>query len=60
MKADNSKALFWSTLNNLSKLVSSVIAPIILARLLGPESFGLIAMAFILVGLSQILALQKQ
>tara|TARA_B100000242_G_C43048184_1_gene489370 strand:- start:64 stop:1524 length:1461 start_codon:yes stop_codon:yes gene_type:complete len=54
MKADNSKALFWSTLNNLSKLVSSVIAPIILARLLGPESFGLIAMAFILVGLSQI------
>ena len=43
MKADNSKAFFWSTLNNLSKLVSSVIAPIILARLLGPESFGLIA-----------------
>ena len=54
MKADNSKALLWSTLNNLSKLVSSVITPIILARLLGPEAFGLIAMAFVLVGLSQI------
>ena len=54
MQSVNSKALFWSVLNNISKLVSAFVAPIILARILGPESFGIIAMAFVLVGLSQI------
>ena len=54
MQSVNSKALFWSVLNNISKLVSTFVAPIILARILGPESFGIIAMAFVLVGLSQI------
>tara|TARA_B100002052_G_scaffold58743_1_gene51748 strand:+ start:22556 stop:24016 length:1461 start_codon:yes stop_codon:yes gene_type:complete len=54
MKVENSKAFIWSTLNNLSKLFFSFLAPILLARILGPESFGIIAMAFVLVGLSQI------
>tara|TARA_B100001250_G_scaffold65148_1_gene51603 strand:+ start:17156 stop:18595 length:1440 start_codon:yes stop_codon:yes gene_type:complete len=54
MRVENSKAYAWSTLNNFSKLLFSFIAPIILARLLGPEAFGIIAMAFVLVGLSQI------
>ena len=49
MQSVNSKALFWSVLNNISKLVSTFVAPIILARILGPESFGIIAMAFVLV-----------
>ena len=54
MKPENSKAFVWSTLTNLTKLIFSFITPIILARLLGPEAFGVIAMAYVLVGLSQI------
>ncbi len=54
MKPENSRAFVWSTLTNLTKLIFSFITPIILARLLGPEAFGVIAMAFVLVGLSQI------
>ncbi|MFL2707197.1 MAG: oligosaccharide flippase family protein [Gammaproteobacteria bacterium] len=54
MREENSNAFIWSTLNNFSKLLFTFITPIVLARLLGPEAFGLIAMAFVLVGLSQI------
>ncbi len=54
MKLENKKAFLWSATNNLSKLFFSFLTPIILARILGPEAFGLIALALILVGLSQI------
>ena len=54
MKFNFTNALKWSGINNLLKLLFSVVVPIILARMLGPEPFGIIAMAFVLVGLSQV------
>ncbi len=54
MSFNFSQALKWSTLNNVIKFIYSLVVPILLARILGPEPFGILAMAFVVVGLSQI------
>ena len=54
MKFDFNRALKWSSIDNLIKLGYSFFVPIILARLLGPEPYGIIAMAYVVVGLSQV------
>ena len=54
MESENKAALRWSGLNSFSKVFFNFLTPIILARILGPEVFGLMALALILVGFSQI------
>jgi O-antigen/teichoic acid export membrane protein len=49
-------ALKWNYLGAGVKVVSQVIIGIILARLLGPQPFGQIAIAWVLLGLGNLLA----
>ncbi|HTB21443.1 MAG TPA: lipopolysaccharide biosynthesis protein [bacterium] len=50
------RSLKWSYLGACAKVVSSLGAGIVLARLLGPQPFGQIAVATVLVGLGMLLA----
>lgn len=47
--------LRWSAFRSISQAVFSLIIPIILARLLLPEDFGLVAMATVFTGISALL-----
>lgn len=46
----------WNYLGIAARIVSQLVAQIVLARLLGPEAFGLFAAAFLVVGIGSILA----
>lgn len=48
-------AIKWNYLGVVARIASQLVAQIALARLLGPEAFGLFAMAFIVVGAGNIL-----
>jgi len=48
-------SLRWSAFRSVSQLIFSFIVPVILARLLVPEDFGLVAMAAVFTGLSSLL-----
>ena len=53
MSSVSEKALIavrWSYLGSLARVVSQLVANIVLARILGPESFGVFAIALLLVG----------
>ena len=54
MKFNFSHALKWSSINSVIKFLYSLFVPILLARIIGPEPFGILAMAFVVVGLSQL------
>ena len=45
-------ALRWSGLRSIIKLSASLVVPIILARLLSPDEFGLIAMAAVFTNIT--------
>lgn len=49
-------ALKWNYLGSLAKVVSQLAIGILLARLLGPEPFGLVAIAWLVLGLGNLLA----
>lgn len=49
-------ALKWNYLGALAKVVSQFAIGILLARLLGPEPFGIVAIAWLLVGLGNLVA----
>lgn len=48
-------AVKWNYLGVIARIASQLVAQIVLARLLGPEAFGLFAVAFIVVGVGNIL-----
>lgn len=48
-------AVKWNYLGVVARIASQLIVQIALARLLGPEAFGLFAVAFIVVGVGNIL-----
>lgn len=49
-------ALKWNYLGSLAKVLSQLAIGIVLARLLGPEPFGLVAIAWLILGLGNLLA----
>lgn len=49
------KGLRWSALRKGSQAIFSFIVPIILARLLVPDDFGLVAMATVFTGISKLI-----
>lgn len=49
-------ALKWNYLGTLTKILSQLVIGIMLARLLGPEPFGLVAIAWLVLGLGNLLA----
>jgi len=49
-------ALKWNYLGTLAKVGSQFIIGILLARLLGPEPFGVVAIAWLLLGLGNLVA----
>jgi teichuronic acid exporter len=53
LKNKTVSGLFWSFIDNFSKLGLTFVIGIILARLLGPREFGLIGMITIFIALSQ-------
>ena len=44
----------WNYLGTVGRILAQTIAVIILARLLGPEAFGLFAIAILITGISSI------
>ena len=48
-------AVKWNYLGVVARIVSQLVVQITLARLLGPEAFGLFSVAFIVVGMGNIL-----
>lgn len=49
-------ALKWNYLGSAVKIFSQLVIGIVLARLLGPEPFGLIAVAWLILGLGNLIA----
>lgn len=49
------RAVKWNYLGVVARIVSQLIAQIVLARLLGPEAFGLFALAFIVLSVGNLL-----
>lgn len=49
------RAVKWNYLGVVARILSQLIAQIVLARLLGPEAFGLFAVAFIVVSVGNLL-----
>ncbi len=49
------KSYRFSALNSLFKSIPLIIVPIILARILTPEVFGLVAISAVYIGLAQFL-----
>jgi PST family polysaccharide transporter len=49
-------ALKWNYLGTGAKILSQLVIGIVLARLLGPEPFGLIAVAWLILGLGNLIA----
>lgn len=49
-------ALKWNYLGTGGKIVSQLVIGILLARMLGPEPFGLIAIAWLMLGLGNLVA----
>jgi PST family polysaccharide transporter len=49
-------ALKWNYIGALTRIVSQLAIGILLARLLGPEPYGLIAVAWLIVGLGNLVA----
>lgn len=49
------KGLFWSVGGESSYLIISLVVNIILARLLSPEEFGVMAIAYFFIAISQVL-----
>lgn len=47
-------AIKWNYLGVAARIVSQLIVQVILARLLGPETFGVFALAFLVVGVGNI------
>lgn len=56
IKIENSgwKALKWNFLGNVTRSSSQFIIGIVLARLLGPEPFGIVAIAWIILGIGNL------
>jgi PST family polysaccharide transporter len=50
------QALRWNFLGNLARSLSQFLIGVILARLLGPEPFGIVALAWMVVGLGRLVA----
>ena len=50
------QALKWNYLGNLTRGLSQFVIGICLARLLGPEPFGIVAVAWIILGLGRLFA----
>lgn len=48
-------AVKWNYVGVVVRIISQLVAQIVLARLLGPESFGLFGVAFIIIGIGNIL-----
>jgi O-antigen/teichoic acid export membrane protein len=49
-------ALRWNYLGNLSRGLAQFLVGVLLARLLGPEPFGIVALAWMIVGLGRLVA----
>lgn len=49
-------AALWGNLGNVARVGLQFLAGVLLARLLGPEAFGLVAVALIIIGLGQLVA----
>ncbi|MDO8577773.1 MAG: oligosaccharide flippase family protein, partial [Dehalococcoidales bacterium] len=49
-------ALKWNYVGVAAKILAQLLIGVLLARLLGPEPFGLVAMAWIIIGLGNLLA----
>lgn len=56
LKQQSFKALQWNYLGSLSRAGLQFIIGIVLARLLGPEAFGLVAIASLVLGLGALFA----
>src|SRR5258707_10266234 len=50
------EALKWDYTGSATRAVSSLIITIVLARLLGPEPFGLVAAGWLVIGLANLVA----
>jgi O-antigen/teichoic acid export membrane protein len=50
------QALRWNYLGNLARGCSQFLIGVVLARLLGPEPFGILALAWMIVGLGRLVA----
>jgi len=50
------RAIKWNYLGLVVRVLAQVVAQIALARMLGPEPFGLFAAAFVVIGIGSILA----
>jgi O-antigen/teichoic acid export membrane protein len=50
------QALRWNYLGNLAKGLTQFLIGVVLARLLGPEPFGIVALAWMIVGLGRLVA----
>lgn len=50
------QALRWNFLGNLARGLSQFLIGVVLARLLGPEPFGIVALAWMIVGLGRLVA----
>ena len=49
-------ALIWSYAGVVTRMISQFIIGIVLARLLGPEPFGLVAVAWLIIGICNLFA----
>jgi len=50
------QALRWNYLGNLTRGLTQFVVGVLLARLLGPEPFGIVALAWMIVGLGRLVA----
>jgi O-antigen/teichoic acid export membrane protein len=56
MQSNTSKNIFWSILDKFGNYAMNFIVGIILARLLGPQAFGIIGYVLIFVGVANVMA----
>lgn len=56
LAARSLSALKWNYLGATARIVSQLVVGVVLARLLGPEPFGVLAMCWIVIGLGNLLA----
>lgn len=50
------KGVFWTATSNWADQIARLIVFVILSRLLEPEAFGLVALAWVFIGLTEIIA----
>lgn len=58
MRARAASGVFWTATSNWADQVARLLVFIILARLLDPEAFGLVALAWVFIGLTEVVAEQ--